>query len=51
MPRPVRPARNWKDGNFLGEKPASEEIRHRPVNEQAHAVFCEPIRGIAPEKR
>jgi len=51
MPRPVRPARDWKNGNFLGEKPASGEIRHRPVNEQAHAAFCEPIRGIAPEKR
>jgi uncharacterized protein len=51
MPRPVRPARNWKNGNFLGEKPASEDIRHRSVDEQAHARFSEPIRRIAPEKR
>jgi hypothetical protein len=50
-PRPVRPAHDWKNGNFLGNKPASTERRYRPVDVQAHDRFAEPIRVIAPENR
>ncbi len=50
-PRPIRPSRNWKSGNFLGAKPASNEIRHRPVDVAAHAEFAAEIRSIPPEKR
>ena len=50
-PRPVRPARNWKNGNFLGKDPASTVVKHRPVDAQAHARFAESIRAIAPEAR
>lgn len=35
--RPVRPAQDLKGGNFLGNYPASTEIRHRPVDLAAHA--------------
>ena len=49
--RPIRPARNWKGGNYLGEKPASAEVRHRPVDVAAHTQFAAEIRGIPPEKR
>ena len=50
-PRPIRPARNWKGDNFLGQDPASTRVKHRPVDAQAHAKFSAPIRGIPPEKR
>ena len=51
MPRPVRPSRNWKDGNCLGKDPASTTVKHRPVAAAAHEKFAAPIREIAPEKR
>lgn len=50
-PRPVRPARNWKDGNFLGRFPASTTVRHRPVDTTTHEVFAAPLRALAPERR
>lgn len=51
VPRPVRPANNWKSDNFLGKDPASTVVKHRPVDAQAHARFAESIRAIAPEAR
>lgn len=50
-PRPVRPARNWKGGNFLGQYPAGTKVRHRPVDPAAHREFAEAIRGMVPERR
>jgi hypothetical protein len=51
VPRPVRPAHNWKRDNFLGKDPASTRIRHRPVDPAAHARFATSIRDILPERR
>jgi len=51
VPRPVRPARNWKDGNYLDNDPASTTPRHRPVDPEMHAHFAAGIRGVAPEER
>ena len=51
MPRPVRPAQNWKGGNCLGKDPASTKVKHRPVEPEAHAKFSAALRGIPPEKR
>jgi uncharacterized protein len=50
-PRPVRPATNWKDGNFLGKDRASTLIRYRPVNFATHALFAWAIQKIPPENR
>ena len=50
-PRPVRPARNWKGGNCLTTHPASERVRHRPVDALAHAAFAAAIEGLPPETR
>ena len=50
-PRAIRPAKNWKDDNFLGKDPASSKVKHRPVDATAHAKFSAAIRGIKPEKR
>lgn len=51
VPRPIRPARNWKGDNFLGKDPASTQVRQRPVDSGAHARFSAAIRDIPPEKR
>ena len=51
VPRPIRPARDWKGGNFLGRYPASTHIKHRPVDVAAHAKFAAPITAIPPAKR
>lgn len=51
VPRPIRPAHNWKQGNYLGEKPASSEIRHRPIDPETHATFAAALRHIPPEQR
>ena len=49
VPRPIRPSKNWKGDNFLGNDPASTKIKHRPVDPAAHAKFSAPIRNIPPE--
>lgn len=50
-PRPIRPAHNWKDNNFLGHDPASSTVKFRPVDLHAHAQFAARLRAIAPDKR
>jgi uncharacterized protein len=50
-PRPIRPARNWNDGNFLGKDPAGTRVKHRPVDPAAHAAFAAALRALPPEKR
>jgi uncharacterized protein len=50
-PRPIRPARDWQGGNFLGKYPASQKPRHRPVDAASHQQLVERLRGVSPEKR
>ena len=50
-PRPVRPAKNWKGGNYLGGHPAGTKAKHRPVDLAEHERFAAALKGIAPEKR
>ncbi len=50
-PRPVRPARNWKDHHYLDADPASTDLRHRPLDLAAHARFAAEIRLIPPGNR
>lgn len=51
VPRPFRPARNWKNGNYLGNDPAHTEPKHRPVDPATHAAFAAAIKHIAPSRR
>lgn len=46
VPRPVRPASDWNDGNSLAGYPASDRVRHRPVDLEAHALLVTRLRGI-----
>jgi hypothetical protein len=51
VPRPIRPARNWKGDNYLGKDPASTVVRHRPVDPVKHGAFAEAIKRVEPEDR
>ena len=50
-PRPIRPSRNWKGDNFLGNDPAGTEAKLRPVDASAHVQFADAIKDIPPEER
>ena len=49
--RPIRPARHWKGNNSLGHDPASQTVKHRPVDPAVHDAFAAAIRQIPPEER
>ena len=51
VPRPIRPIKNWKGNNYLGNDPASTTVRHRPVDPAAHALCAAEISAIPPERR
>lgn len=51
VPRPIRPATNWKGDNYLGKDPAGTRVRHRPVDPDAHARFAASIRALPPHRR
>ena len=51
VPRPIRPARNWRNDSYRGKDPASTTIKHRPVDREAHARFAETLRTIPPQER
>jgi uncharacterized protein len=51
VPRPVRPARDWKGGNHLGKYPASTTVKHRPVAAAVHEAFAAALKDIPPEQR
>ncbi|MGQ3053105.1 MAG: DUF1272 domain-containing protein [Roseateles sp.] len=51
VPRPVRPARDWRGRNHLGAYPARTEPKVRPVDLPAHAALVTALGGLPPEKR
>ena len=51
VPRPIRPAKNWKGEAFLGKHPASTQVRHKPVDAAAHAAFAAALAKLRPENR
>ena len=51
VPRPVRPAKDRKGGNFLGKDPAGTKVRHRPVDPIAHARLRAEVERIPPHER
>lgn len=51
VPRPIRPAKDWKNGNFLGKYPADTKVRYRPVDERAHADFAVRVKHLPPHER
>ncbi len=51
VPRPIRPARNWKNGNFLGNDPASTVVKYRPADLAAHAVLLAQLADVPAIRR
>jgi len=49
--RPVRPSRNLKNGNYLGNQPASTKIVYQPVEIETHRKFAKNIKLIAHDER
>lgn len=49
--RPVRPAHEWRAGAWLGARPASGVVTHRPVDLQRHALLVAAQGGLPPEER
>ena len=50
-PRPVRPAVNRRNENFLGKYPGGTRVVYKPVDMEAHGRFAGEIKLISPEKR
>lgn len=50
-PRPVRPANNWNDDNYLGKYPATTTVKHRSVDTTRHARLTVTLKEIPPAKR
>ena len=51
VPRPIRPATNWKGDNWLGKYPASSTVKHRPADLGAHTRLCATIGTLPPDQR
>ncbi|MEI7035303.1 DUF1272 domain-containing protein [Fulvimonas yonginensis] len=49
VPRPIRPARDWKNGNYLGRHPAATKLTCEPVDLAAHARLLAQAARNAPE--
>lgn len=50
-PRPIRPAQNWRNDNYLGKDAASTRVKHRPVDPGAHARFAVVVGAVPPHER
>ena len=51
VPRPVRPATNWKDNNYLGADPPTAERRFRPVDTETFLPLQRTLESIDPNQR
>jgi len=51
VPRPIRPAGEWKPGASLAHRPASTTVKHRPVDRERHTQFAATLAGIPPAER
>jgi hypothetical protein len=51
QPRPIRPARSWRETTGLARDPAGTRRRHTPYTVDEIRGFSEPIAGIPPSER
>ena len=50
-PRPIRPARSWRAGLSLAERPASKKRVHLSYSAEEVRDFSEAIKAIPPRQR
>ena len=51
VPRPIRPANDWKAGDYFGAYPANATIKHRQVDLALHQRFAKANKFILQELR
>ena len=51
VPRPVRPAHDWKNGNFLGRHPATATVIYKPVDRSAHRELVARVGSLPAQER
>jgi uncharacterized protein len=51
VPRPIRPVQPWRGEDYLGKKPASTAVKHRPVDVASHAALRARVGNTPPERR
>ena len=51
VPRPVRPAHDWKNGNFLGRHPATAMVTYRPVDRSIHRELVAHVGSLPAQER
>ena len=51
VPRPVRPAQDWRNGNFLGRYPATATVTHKPVDRSAHRELMARVGSLPAQER
>jgi hypothetical protein len=51
VPRPIRPAKEWRPGVSLEHQPASTKRVHKPKNLTEQAAFAASVASVAPENR
>ncbi|PLW67081.1 DUF1272 domain-containing protein [Pseudohalioglobus lutimaris] len=49
--RPVRPARNLRNDNYLGKHPASGVVVFKPVDVEQHRAFSSSVKQVLPNAR
>ena len=49
--RPIRPATDRRNGNYLSNHPATDKVTHKPVDPDVHAAFSAGLRDIPPHER
>jgi len=51
VPRPIRPAREWRAGTGLAHDPAGTVRRHTRYTREAIAAFSATLRDVPPAER
>lgn len=51
VPRPIRPAREWRTGVSREKQPVGNARVHKPLDVHAHQSFAATLKSIPPEKR
>ena len=51
LPRPIRPATEWRPGLSLAKRPASTKRVHLSYDREEVARFAKKVRDIPPESR
>ena len=51
QPRPIRPARAWREGTGLGHDPPGSRRRHTPYSREELVAFGASVRHLQPGER